>query len=333
VRHPGEAADNGSGGRAGDLFFPDAVRAVELDRSVRSHVAASLSDVATALAKQLPQAEHILGRLTGALDAGPVRPGVFAVYADLVMAIQSADAAGVLSALANAEGLDLPAPSPFRAVALSDADLGPGMMARFVAHIDDDPEVPIDPRSPSADEMAASEQRLDEALKLITAADPGLAGELRALIREVVFAVNGGGAPDFGGITSFYLWGAQLLNARGHPDPLALAEGVVHEAAHALLFGLSLGEPLVENDSSERFASPLRTDLRPMDGIVHASFVVARLHYLATRPLMANATTAAKIADYAKRFRSTDDIVVHHARFTPLGEALYRSARDYMLVG
>ncbi len=54
---------------------------------------------------------------------------------------------------------------------------------------------------------------------------------------------------------------------------------LLHETAHQLLFGLSLDQPVVENDVEERYASPLRPDPRPMDGIFHATFVCARMRY------------------------------------------------------
>jgi len=316
-----------------NLFLPNPERAVELDRSVRGRVADSLSAVRTALAKQLPEAEPILGRLVDALAAGPVRPGVIAVYADLVTAIQAKDASALASALKSAEGLDVSVPVGLRAATLCDEDLGPGLAASFLRHIDDDPDVPIDARPISAAELAVAKGRLDQALTLIAEADPALAGEVRALVRQVVFAAPGGDAPEFGGTTSFYLWGAQVQNIHCFPDAPALAEAVVHESAHSLLFGWSTGAPLVDNDPQQLFPSPMRDDPRPMDGVVHASFVVARLHYLATRPQMAGTTLPSLADDYEKRFRATDEIIMRHGRFTSVGEPLYRSARQYMLGG
>jgi HEXXH motif-containing protein len=55
--------------------------------------------------------------------------------------------------------------------------------------------------------------------------------------------------------------------------------------ARALLFGFGMGKPLVENHEHERYTSPLRGDPRPMDGVVHATYVVARMHYAVTRML------------------------------------------------
>lgn len=81
---------------------------------------------------------------------------------------------------------------------------------------------------------------------------------------------------DFGGATSFALWGAMAINADAHASWLHYYQTLVHEAAHGLLFALARNEPLVLGDPGEKFGSPLRDDLRPMDGIFHAGFVSAR---------------------------------------------------------
>lgn len=312
------------------MFLPDPDRAAAIDRAVRLGVADSLSEIRAPLALQVESAAPALDRLCDALRAGPVPPAVFALYTDLAHALRDEDPHGVMSVLTSAGTIDLRPPGPVQAVNLTDAALGAGMAERFIRHIDDDPEVGIDARPLAADELDAATRRLGEAMSLVDAADPSLGRELRALVRQVVFAKSGGEAPDFGGTTTFYLWGANVINALNHPDAVTLAEGIVHEAAHALLLGASLGEPLVRNPGSERYASPLRPDERPMDGIVHATFVVARLHYFATRPAMAEVFSDAKIADYMHQFRLGDEIVSEHAIFTPVGKAFYDAARQYM---
>lgn len=69
-----------------------------------------------------------------------------------------------------------------------------------------------------------------------------------------------------------------------------------------------------------------------MEGIVHAAFVVARLHYLAGR-LYEGSERAARQAENRERFRTGDDIIVRHAAFTPTGAAIYAATRDYMAGG
>src|SRR5206468_121331 len=61
-----------------------------------------------------------------------------------------------------------------------------------------------------------------------------------------------------------------------NPVPYYL-EHIVHECAHQHLFALQLIDPVVLNDKNELFDAPIRLQKRPMDGIFHACFVLARM--------------------------------------------------------
>ena len=76
-----------------------------------------------------------------------------------------------------------------------------------------------------AQDVAQARRLIQEALALLDRAYPELAGELRALLREIVLAV-GPDAPDannFDGASAFMLWGAILLNARNRSSVLEMA--------------------------------------------------------------------------------------------------------------
>src|SRR5262249_49195591 len=124
-----------------------------------------------------------------------------------------------------------------------------------------------------------------------------------------------------------------------HRTLLDLLEGLVHEGAHQLLFALSHHEGLVENAIDERFESPLRRDPRPMDGVFHATFVCARLHYayrcLALLPASALPQGARpiidrKLEDQCMHFRSGCATVRAHARLTATGTLILGDAESYM---
>jgi HEXXH motif-containing protein len=226
-----------------------------------------------------------------------------------------------------------------RGVTITDADLGAGMADRFIRQLDDDPSTPVCVTPVSTEELSRAKNCLAQTWSLLDSAAPELADEIRALIRDVVFVgcEPGTNGFTFHGASSFYLWGALFLNAGMHPDRVSMAEGLTHEAAHSLLFGYTLGAPLVDNDASEQFASPLRDDPRPMDGIVHATYVLARMHYCIERLLASQALTIAERdrLEAAKLRRRADylqglDIVSAHARFTPIGRALLNGAQTYM---
>ena len=66
-----------------------------------------------------------------------------------------------------------------------------------------------------------------------------------------------------------------------HPDPLTMAEAVVHEAQHNKLNLLYLLDPVLINGASAWTSSPVRPDLRPLNGVLlaaHAFVPVAALH-------------------------------------------------------
>jgi len=312
------------------LFLPDPDRARRIDADVRSHVAASLSSVASAIVPAIPEARPALDRLIAALRRGPVRPGVVALYSDLVLAISANDEEALRATVAHAASFPDPgSPRPFRPVTLRSEDLGDGLAESYRRHSDDDPDMTLDLAPVGAEALAAAAAMLDATVRRVEGSDPELAGELSALVREVVFARNGGGGANFDGATTFYLWGANVLNIESATDPASLAEVLVHEAAHTRLLGETLGRPLVTNPPDQRYESPLRPDPRPMEGIVHAAFVVARLHYLAGS-LYDGSERAARQAENRERFRTGDDIISRHAAFTPTGAAIYAATRDYM---
>lgn len=67
-----------------------------------------------------------------------------------------------------------------------------------------------------------------------------------------------------------------------HPDPLTLAEAIVHEAQHSKLNLLSWLDPVLHNGRTFWTPSPVRPDLRPLMGVllaVHAFVPVAALHH------------------------------------------------------
>jgi HEXXH motif-containing protein len=118
---------------------------------------------------------------------------------------------------------------------------------------------------------------------------------------------------------------------------LELAETIAHEAAHNALFALAPVDGVVENDDSERYSSPLRVDPRPMNGIYHATFVLARMCF-AMREVAASPTAPAALAEEARKlseqsarlFLDGHKIVLEHAVLTHEGREIMRNAAEYM---
>jgi HEXXH motif-containing protein len=116
-----------------------------------------------------------------------------------------------------------------------------------------------------------------------------------------------------------------------------MCEVLAHESGHAILFGMSLGEQLVKNEATARYASPLRSDPRPMDGVVHATYVLARMYYTMTRLLASKLLTdeertlaTARREQHGQGFEDGLVSLDANAEWTPEGAAAFAAARGYM---
>jgi len=321
----------------GTHFEPDAARAAALDRRMNRELGLSLEHVADRSRGVLAFDPGGLHALIGHLLAGGrVRPGVFARYYDLVHAIGGEDrpaAERLLAELAAA----CPMPHAMEIAALGDEGLG-RESAVYLAKWTSRRTAGIGIREPTAEVADGFRERLAEGLALLEAALPELHGEIAAIVHQIVIA---GSDPDtrlqFDGGSHYQLWGALFVNGHFHPDRVAVVEVLAHESAHSLLFGFCTERPLVDNDDEARFKSPLRRDARPMDGIYHATFVSARMHWAMTALarsglLTAEETDRALAAAAADRenFRAGHGVVAEHALLTEIGAPLMTGAKAYM---
>ena len=318
-------------------FLPQSESVVAgLDRRMRIRLAASLKHIFDRTAATLGIEDSEPGPLLAEIEAHRQAPSVFASYFELVFALKAkryGEAAHLWRRIAAAAG-DTPT---LRVVPLAAETLGEDA-ARFVRLLNAGEKGAIyGPPDPAR--WPAFAAGVAEAFSLLDETDAALAAEIRAL---VVLAL--GSAPlspelSFGGVTSLTLWGAVTLNVEVYRTPLQILDGLVHEAAHTLLFGYAADERLVRNPDSERFASPLRADPRPMDGVFHATFVCARLYLLYRRLLERRPASLLgfdpraierKMADLATRFDDGARLIGDKASLTPLGEKILRSTIDYV---
>jgi HEXXH motif-containing protein len=100
------------------------------------------------------------------------------------------------------------------------------------------------------------------------------------------------------------------------------------------LFALSADGPLVENDDKARYCSPLRADPRPMDGIVYAAYVTARMHRAVAQLLDAGvvnrAEGAASLAAHRRAFNPGWAVVASAGRLSERGRAAMAGACAYV---
>lgn len=324
-------------------FGPDPDRAHLLDRRMHTELAASLRYLQEKLVEAaLSDAGLDPVRLDAPLaligDGRRLSPESFAAYYDFAAALMDGDAPTARRALDQlAAAQALPAGRIHAPLRASSTCPRSARYVRMFSESGSEPDaIVLNPLPP--ERADAFVDRFERGMRLMRTAFPELAGEVDAIVHEVV-AIGSvpGRAEQFDGGSHYQLWGALFLNADFHPTDAAMVEVIAHESAHCLLFGLCTEEPLIRNDDDELFASPLRTDLRPMDGIYHATFVSARMHMATTRLLASGlldaedhaAMIAARDAD-RRNFESGESVVARHGHLTPLGLELMNGARRYM---
>jgi HEXXH motif-containing protein len=269
--------------------------------------------------------------LTLAIRSSKQSPHTFGAYYDLVFAIEREDVEAARELAA-----ELFAYAPREGTFITRIDQRPGREEeRYRRLLLPDLHVEL----PDADLMADCRRRFDEAFALLDAGFPDMASEIRELLREIIVAAGPEDpqALTFDGSSCYMLWGAILLNARGQKTILDTAQALAHESGHNLLFGFAASGPLVENADDELFSSPLRKDPRPMDGVFHATYVVARMHQTLSRLIEAGALNAEQIAAaqtdlaaHARNFEIGDAVVREGGRLTAVGRETIEAAREYM---
>lgn len=271
-------------------------------------------------------------KLVAQVRSGPQSPHVFGAYYDLVLALE-ADELGYARDLAW-EILKQAERSGTKVGSIDDRPTGEA--ERYRRLLLADVEVAD---APDAELMAECRDRLDKAFALLDAGFPEMGAEIRALLRDIVVAAGPTDpkALTFDGASSYMLWGAIMLNARGQNTVLDTAQALAHESGHNLLFGFCASGPLIENPDDELFNSPLRSDPRPMDGVVHATYVVARMHQTLSRLIEAGvldetqvAAAQTDLAAHRRNFQAGDEVVRAGARLTAVGRTAMEAARAYM---
>lgn len=319
-------------------FVPDAERAQGLDRAMRQGLLDSLEYLAGVLPEENEAVAVGLEKIVRSGRAGACYgPNAFGLYYEataLLLREDWAAAIPVLEALASEAPLDT---SSLQVLPL-DAVGDQSVVNRYVWMMDSDPDARFGFAKPAAPVADAATRRIESAMQRLWEVTPNLAGEIEALVRQMILV---GAAPDassqFAGGSSYSLWGALFLNADHHSDDMSFIEAIAHESAHSLLFGFCVDEPLVRNADEDRFPSPLRQDDRPMDGIYHATYVSARMHWVLDQMIQSN-TLSPDEAALATQKRAADQrnffdglqVVEAHGALTKTGAELMSAAKHYM---
>ena len=122
------------------------------------------------------------------------------------------------------------------------------------------------------------EEQLGNALSLIKATLPTFYGEMRTTLQRIVPV---GYEPERH-LSASYREAPGTIYMTAHPNPVTLAEAIIHEVQHGKLNTLSWFDRVLDNGMTEWTTSPVRPDLRPIWGVllaVHAFVPVALMHH------------------------------------------------------
>ncbi len=330
-----------------DFFYPSASNASSIDREIRQTLNQSLTWCFDQSSIEL--------QLASPPEGWHARPADFGAYYDLLVAItndgvQSDASLGHVRRFQNSigrRGIAQPSNKSFRPELIVSTLRKPWYddeeVNCLVRWLDTEPENAMG-LSPLDDlELAEATEKLQAALEAMQALIPEFLEEMLAVTTEIIFAKPSGEQKlTFGGASSFSLWGAVALNTQVHPEWWFYLPRLVHEYSHNLLFGIARDEPLVLNDPQETYPSPLRQELRPMDGIFHAAFVSAR-EALALREILNRLPeqTSSRfdrlgrycrqtLEDSEQSFEDCLSVVRQYGRLSELGDAVLRDTERAM---
>lgn len=319
-------------------FLPDAGHAARCDRAMHNGLADSLRRICEAASGKVDFDRPAIERLIGGIERGQrLSPNAFALYYELVPALLEGrlDAAPRLFAEMARQR---PVEGPLRMLALGEPALA-NREERYLRFMNDDTAHRYVFLPPTAEDLTAFKRQFASVMDLLQQAAPEFVAELTALISELILVVGPKDARvHFDGGSSYQLWGALFLNAVRHKTRIDVIDSLAHESAHSRLFGLCVEEAPVRNADDELHPSPLRPEPRPMDGVYHATFVSARMHWAMSRLIASGLlseeelTIAVKARDDDRRnFERGYDTVAAHARLTDTGRVALAAAHGYMI--
>lgn len=315
---------------------PSAARVDTIDVALRNKLAGSLTYLAEATC--LDASHHaMLVSIEDRLRSGPVSPWVFCLYSKLVAELakpSSSDVSGDFTGIGQAAVL----PAESGVVALRAPIIPEPWWDHAQLLFDTDRKRPFRPKAPSGDASALCRQDIEAGLALLAQADPVWHQEVRSLIKLIVLSAPTSPHLDaqFNGASTFFFWGAALINGDIRRSSISMIDLLVHESSHLLLFGISADGALLKNSGHERHQSPLRHDTRPIDGIFHACFVATRVHLALSRMLASGALSdeeAKRAIDRAQSnghaARNALDELDRYAKPTELGTKVLKTLRAY----
>lgn len=331
-----------SGDTAASLFSPSRETGVALRQSLNREFLSSFAHVLGACGEHFDVPERQVENLLSRIGSGSREtPFMFSLHFELLEAIQDDRLEDVQDLITRI--LNLPPAAPGILLTSLIPDEFPwdcDVVARYFAADDDSVFRFV---APAPDKIPKRWNQINATLELVRDAVPGLADEIEELVTTIILArgvpIEEVSEPTEAGegASALRAFGAVLQNVKLANSVVDCANSLIHEEAHTVLFALSPMDGVVTNSHDERYTSPLRDDPRPLEGIYHATFVLARMVYgmealqSSERLTPSERATAADILE-TNRSQFFDGLKTlrRHADFTKQGASALEAAEAYM---
>ena len=108
------------------------------------------------------------------------------------------------------------------------------------------------------------------------------------------------------------------------------AEHLTHEVSHLHLYSLLAHDPLILNPTGTLYNAPIRSDKRPLYGIMHATFVLSRMVRVFRLMYMQNNNRLflAQLNKFRKQLKGGIKTLNENAKFTEKGMAVFKTIND-----
>jgi len=117
------------------------------------------------------------------------------------------------------------------------------------------------------------------------------------------------------------------------PELFDFYSNIIHESAHQILLSIMTVDEVVLNSDNERYPSPLRKELRTMNGIYHAAFVLYRLSGFFYKIVKSNDEDKDAYLNLTKnlrQFKSCYKVIMEKGNLTNLGKSIIDKCNLYV---
>jgi hypothetical protein len=196
--------------------------------------------------------------------------------------------------------------------------------------------VPFDGSALTETMYKQSSKQVIKALEKIKTITPIIYQELDVLVSDIMLIHS----PTMNAASSISALGIfRMSQIKENQNWTRYFENIIHEAAHQYLNYLWFLDPIILNEGDRLFSSPLRKEKRPLSGIFHALFVLARTMY-GIKTLKNNKSynpqsdrvetaynNAGNDASFEEKFNDCWLLIKENAELTEIGENLLLSSR------